>query len=1080
MDPLGLVQNVRMTGRGAPGPWATPLPDAAFVGRAELLGELTAAATDAAQGTGCLVLLTGDAGMGKTSVVRALAAGMRDELEVTWGRCIADGGSPPFWPWRVFDEGPSDAAPEAGATEEWAAGAPRFERLSALRAQLVERARQAPLLHVIEDLQWADVASVLLLGHLGAEVAGAPLMVVGTLRTGEAVPPALEAALEEVRRSALVRELPPLREDEIATLIREVQIGADPELTALVRDRTGGNPLYVTELLRAVRTEGSRDRLLEVVAGTVPSRVSEVVTHRLGRLPEAVTDAVATASVLGTEGDAAALVAVGGSTLEEVVELLEQARAARLLDAAPPGRWQFRHDLVRDAVYRSLADADRSRRHAAVLEALAAAGAPPPVLAHHALAAQPLFDADRATALAARAGESAFAQHAYEEAVTWLERALAVAPDATPPRWRAELLVLCGEAHRHIGQVEAARQAFLRAAERTDDPGLLARAALGYADPGADLGIAYRTNDPRTGELLDRALVAQPAGDSLTIVLLEARLAAELYFSDDPGRARVLATSAVDRAHRLGDRRALGAAEAVAHDAFVVGQADLDAQLAGSEQLLVWAQETGSAAARLTAHRARAFDLLAAGDLPGMDAEVLAFRRIAEPLGTPGYLWWPSLWAAMRALLEGRHEAAEERAVAAHEVGQRPFPTLALVNLSFLLFFLRREQGRLAEMEQATRDFAASQADIPAIRVGLALLLAELGRDEEAGGLLTAIHEGSLEALHDRNWPASWFQLARAAALVGDRDLSATLLEDRHRPSERCVMVSLATVCLGAADLATAWLLHTTGDLDAADERYASATALSSRIGARSWMAQAQVDHARLLLDRDRDGDRGAAAQLVHLAADAAEAIGLPPVTTACEALRGRLDASSPAPSTSAPAREAVFRRAGAVWDLSFGGRSVQIPDARGLRDLAHLLSRPGHAVSVLELAGDPGAEASGVRGAPALDQRARREIRDRLQHLDEEEAAAEARGDGERAALVREERQLLAEAVAKDLGLGGRSRRIGDPIERIRKTVSTRIRRAITAVARAHPELGRHLDRSIDTGAWCAYRPSEPVHWRT
>ncbi|MGH9086272.1 MAG: AAA family ATPase, partial [Acidimicrobiales bacterium] len=398
-----------MTGRGAPGPWATPLPDGAFVGRAQLMDELTTAARAAARGTGCLVLLTGDAGMGKTSVVRALAAGVRDELAVSWGRCIADGGSPPFWPWSVLDELPSDVA----APDEWAAGAPRLERLNVLRAHVIERARRGPLLHVIEDLQWADVASVLLLGHLGTEVAGAPVMVVGTLRTGEPVAPALDAALEEVRRSARVRELPPLRDDEIATLIQEVQIGPDPGLTALVRDRTGGNPLYVTELLRAVRAEGSQDRLGEVVAGTVPSRVSEVVTHRLGRLPEAVVDVVATAAVVGTEGDAAALATVGGSTLEHVVELLEQARAARLLDAAPPGRWQFRHDLVRDAVYRSLADADRSRRHAAVLEALAAGGdAPPPVLAHHALAARPLFDADRATALAARAGQSAFAQHA--------------------------------------------------------------------------------------------------------------------------------------------------------------------------------------------------------------------------------------------------------------------------------------------------------------------------------------------------------------------------------------------------------------------------------------------------------------------------------------------------------------------------------------------------------------------------------------------------------------------------------------------------------------------------------------------
>jgi hypothetical protein len=132
----------------------------------------------------------------------------------------------------------------------------------------------------------------------------------------------------------------------------------------------------------------------------------------------------------------------------------------------------------------------------------------------------------------------------------------------------------------------------------------------------------------------------------------------------------------------------------------------------------------------------------------------------------------------------------------------------------------------------------------------------------------------------------------------------------------------------------------------------------------------------------------------------------------------------------------------------------------------------------VLELDGEPDA-AGGGRGAEALDERARREIRARLQQLDEDEADADAAGDGERAALAREQRQQLAEAVARDFGLGGRSRRIGDPVERARKTVSTRIRRTITSLGKAHPELGRHLERSIDTGAWCAYRPAEPVDWQ-
>jgi hypothetical protein len=627
--------------------------------------------------------------------------------------------------------------------------------------------------------------------------------------------------------------------------------------------------------------------------------------------------------------------------------------------------------------------------------------------------------------------------------------------------------VLSGEAHRHIGDIGAARQAFLDAAELTDEPALLARAALGYADPGADLGIAFRTNDAVTAVLLDRAIAAQPSLDSVVAVQLEARLAAELYFSDEPSRARDLAYSALDRARRLDDARALGAATAVVHDAFVVGHADLDTQLDESAQLLEWARATGSVSALLTAHRARVVDLLAAGEIAAMDAEILAFRRLAEPLRAPGYLWWPALWSAMRALLEGRHQVAEERALAAYQTGAGPFPSLALLNVSFLLFFLRREQGRLLEMEQATRDLAASHADVPAFRVALTFLLAELGRVDEARGTLAAFDGPALTRLHDRNWPASWFQLARAASIVGDRDLAAALLEPHNRPRERCVQISLATVCLGATDLATAWLLHTAGDLDAADERYRSAAEVNARIGARSWLAQTRADHARVLLERDRAGGRETAARLSDLAQAAAREIGLATVTT------GRHEP----PGAAAPTR---FRRNGSVWELAFADRVAQLPDARGVRDLAYLLSRPGVAISVLELANDAGATPPAARGAPALDERARREIRDRLHQLDTDEAEAEAMGDGERAALAREQRQVLAETVARDFGLGGRTRLLGDPVERARKTVSTRIRRTIATIGRAHPELGRHLERSVDTGTWCAYRPAEPVDWQT
>ena len=1072
--------NGQRAGRATTDARRSPWSGEALVGRDDLLRELVAAATSAAGGAGSIVLLTGEAGIGKTSVARAVAAEVRADLSVSWGSCVVDGSAPPFWPWReLVAPGPPRARGHRDLSAERAAGAERFEQLNELRDQVVARCRTGPLLHVIEDLQWADVASVLLLAHLGPVIFDTPLLVIGTLRTGEPLGKQLDDAMEGVHRTARTRELVPLDEGDIARLMRQAGIEPDGELTALVHGRTGGNALFVSELLRGVTATDAADRRSITLAQRVPSRVSELLTHRLARLPSAVTDVLVAAAVVGAEGEARTLAAATGVSLDAVLDLLDQARAAHLLDAAPPGRWHFRHQLVRDAVYASAAEATRARCHAAVLESLAGDDATPaPVIAHHALAAQPLFDAERAVALAARAGEVAFSQHAYEEAIAWFERALHAAPTDSP-RWRAELLVLCGEAHRHIGEVDAARRAFLEAAGRTDDPDLLARAALGYADPGADLGIAYRTDDPVTGALLERALAAQPPGDSLTVVLLESRLAAELYFSDEPGRARELTRSAVARAATLDDPRALGVATAVAHDAFTVGQAPLAEQLAQSAQLLAWARTAGSAGGLLSAHRARVFDLLAAGELAEVDAEILAFRRLAEPLRAPGYLWWPAVWSAMRALLEGRHDVAEARALEAYEIGAGAFPTLSFMNLSFMLFFLRREQGRFEEMEQATRDHVASHADVPALRVALTFLLAELGRTDEVVAMLDSLDEDALARLHDRNWPASWFQLARASAIVGHRALAATLLEPRHHPDERCVTVSLATVCLGSTDLAIGWLHHTVGDLEAAERHYGVAATVNARLAARSWLAQARADHARLLLDRGHDGDRESARRLADLATEAATDIGLGVLRPTLDELQRRLDAPVSV-AAAAPTNVATFRRAGAVWELDFAGRTARIPDARGLRDLAHLLARPGQLVSVLELVEPDVATPPGARGAPALDERARREIGARLRELDAEEAEAEASGDGERAALAREQRQALAEAVSRDLGLGGRSRLVGDPVERARKTVSTRIRRAITAVGRAHPELGRHLERSIDTGAWCAYRPAEPATWTT
>jgi hypothetical protein len=166
------------------------------------------------------------------------------------------------------------------------------------------------------------------------------------------------------------------------------------------------------------------------------------------------------------------------------------------------------------------------------------------------------------------------------------------------------------------------------------------------------------------------------------------------------------------------------------------------------------------------------------------------------------------------------------------------------------------------------------------------------------------------------------------------------------------------------------------------------------------------------------------------------------------------------------------------VWTLVFAGRSAQLPNAKGLRDLAVLLSAPGQEVAALELVTGGAQPAERLGADPVLDERARVAYRARLTELDEELAEADARHDIERSARLTAERDALIDELARATGLHGRRRRLGDTAERARTTVTARIRDAIGRIERVHPELGRHLRTSIFTGTRCAYRPGETVRW--
>jgi hypothetical protein len=265
-------------------------------------------------------------------------------------------------------------------------------------------------------------------------------------------------------------------------------------------------------------------------------------------------------------------------------------------------------------------------------------------------------------------------------------------------------------------------------------------------------------------------------------------------------------------------------------------------------------------------------------------------------------------------------------------------------------------------------------------------------------------------------------------------------------------------------------------------------------IGAPVWLARATLDEASLLLAREGPGDRERARELLQRAESEARRLGAAGIQRRAAVLLGHERATSvmSAPAlrtTAAPkppgedARRAGLVREGELWTLTHAGESFHLKHSKGMGYLARLLADPHGEVHVVELqAGGPVPElrADADAGGAWLDEEAKRAYRDRLAELEEDLEEAERWGDVERASRAREERELIGRELARAVGLGGRDRPAGTAAERARVNTTRAIRGAIKRIEECDPSLGRHLDRAVRTGTFCAYDPSpqDEVSW--
>ncbi len=1055
----------------------------ALVGRRREQVQALAVLDGALRGAGGLLLIAGEAGVGKTRLIEELAVAVNSRI--LWGACWSDPGTPAFWPWTSVlrdcasacgFEPDDDLAPIIGSTEP-PGGPPQQLRLrlfGSVATFLRRAARLEPLVIVLEDLHVADNASLDLLGFLATELRGQPVALVGSFRYPDLAPGVpLEDSLSELGRAGRTVALFGLDRGGVTELVRSTTgTTPSPAVAARIRDRTGGNPLFVIELAKLLATQGN----LDADRFPIPPSVKQVIAQRLGYISGETAEVLAQASVVGQVFSEAVLVRLTGEGKDRLADRLDEAIDAGLVQPlAPLGQFRFTHALVRDVLYAGIPSALRRTRHRLVAEAIEILHRDTlddhvDELADHLVLALPEADPALAQEYSRRAGDRALFMLAYEQAARHYARSVELAESATlDEAHRIGLQLSLGDAQLRAGDWEAAVVTYeevATSARRRHRPDELARAALGL---GAGLsGFEVRLFDQRQLDLLREALdeLGDTESELRTWVLARLSVAESFVVSEDVRVGR--SEASVASARHMGNPKLLVYALSSYCDA-IAGPAHTERRLELAGEMVRLGVEARDAESELLGRRFRLVALLESGDIAGADVEIDAFAVTAARMRWPLVEWYPLLWRGTRALIEGRLETVELLAARAREFGQRGGSVNSEIVADAQRIQLLLEQGRPGDAYELLGRFLNDPEGGPNADAWLALPLARMGRHAEARAVLDRLTAGGFDLVRDAAWLEVIASVAEACTEVGHQDGALKLLPILEPYADRFATGAIGGICLGSMSRILALLTQHVGRLDESDSYFRRALAAHRRAGATLLIAHTLRQHASLLRDRSGAGDVAEAGMMLAEANETYRQLGL---------------AHWELPETGTPGRESErnsLRRDGETWELSYGGRDTRVRDVKGMSVIARLLAEPGREFFVLDLIAS-GSRASGAAVAgdtgEVIDAKARQAYQRRLSDLETEIDDAALTGDSMRTERAEAEREALIDQLASAYGLGGRARRGNDPIERARSTVTKQIHGAIARIDNQHPALGLHLSNSVKTGRYCAYIPEHPISW--
>ncbi|MEO6120562.1 MAG: hypothetical protein ABIW46_07785, partial [Acidimicrobiales bacterium] len=330
----------------------------------------------------------------------------------------------------------------------------------------------------------------------------------------------------------------------------------------------------------------------------------------------------------------------------------------------------------------------------------------------------------------------------------------------------------------------------------------------------------------------------------------------ELYFTPRRHRCLALSDESVAIARRSGDTRALVDALSVRR-LLAGGPAALAERLTMSDEVVVVAERAGDVTSALRGRVARVVDLVEAGRVDTIDAEIDAVARLADEIRQPAWSWYPAKWRAMRAIMAGRVDEGERLAGEALAIGRRPHGRTAAQAHIVQLAEIRRCQGRLGELEAHMAGGARQYRAVAAWRCGLAWLHAEVGRDADARHGLDELAADGFAALPDDFTRVTCMaMLAEVAVTVDDAERAAALFELLSPYANQCMFA-------GQAELYGGWVTRYLGLLATTLRRWPEAERFlldarrsSDQMGARPDVARTEAGLAALYSARAASGDR--------------------------------------------------------------------------------------------------------------------------------------------------------------------------------------------------------------------------------